>query len=158
MIGSNDGRIQAIYSDNIYADYYIQPIYIPGLDVTNGYENWTAPGGTAAVQQALSTSANLGFRAKIDEYDYSYGFIYPTKDEFSLPEGLIQYKPIDPTKANAFQIYKDTNRYAATESANKIAQAPYVNVPFEWVSKGEDSYGILQYKFTSDSLVGKWKE
>ena len=158
VLGSNNGRIQAAYSDNIYSGYYIQPLYIPGLDVTRGYEDWrilpsVLSGNTTAdtiVTNALTATdtASASPRAKIDEYDYSYGFIYPEQYDFALPAGIIS-PPTganDNQRANAFQIYKYTNNYFQADSGNRVIMCPDLTIvqdKFQWVNKGEEGYLTL---------------
>ena len=95
VLGSNNKRIQSAFSEEIYGDYFIQPLKIDGLNYNIGEEDkWTYSG---AITQ-------IGKRVMIKSYDMSFGYIYPMEGDDGIPEG-----DIVPDRANAFRIYKRGN-------------------------------------------------
>ena len=95
VLGSNNKRIQSVFSEEIYGDYFIQPLKIDGLNYTIGKEDkWTYSG---AITQ-------IGNRVMIKSYDMSFGYIYPMEGDDGILEG-----DIVSGQANAFRIYKRGN-------------------------------------------------
>ncbi len=91
ILGSTPKRIQGKYSEYIYKDYYIQL-----LDNNN---------------------ESVGSRARISNYDYSFGYIYPQ-------EGQLTQENIN--SAQGFKIYRNTNdpQYIQTD---RVANYIYKN-------------------------------
>lgn len=116
LLGSYNERIQSTKSDKIYSDYYIQPIYIPKNDGTEGIIDTDTDGYITNVKKYDGFGgANgwkfVGSRALIQSYDYSFGYIYPTTGVAGLSTDVIGdgngfFKS---GSANAFCIYKFNN-------------------------------------------------
>ena len=114
VLGSNNIRIQGVYSDEIYSDYFIQPVKISGLkfNAANPLQ-WTyipldsngniATGTNEDAEKTISQ--NDSNRAMIKSYDSTYGYIYPMTGEDGFSENTIV-----PDNANGFRIYKRGNK------------------------------------------------
>lgn len=143
-LGSNTERIQSVLSDEIYIDYYIQPVHIDGLS-GGAQENPTAWTHTGEI-------TNIGPRARIKNYDSTYGYIYPqTGSDGILVEAVDQKAAHEgkDTVANGFRVFSmsnDPNNLSVTRKASQVLS--HVCVPFEWqnyVSDDSLSYGQLVY-------------
>ena len=109
VLGSVPDRIQGLYSDNIYMDYYIQ-LCSDTFDAIN------------ATDKDLATY--VGNRVRISSYDHSYGYLYPQ-------DGFIEDEDIE--KAKYFLVYKwandpdyiETNRIADYATTTNIDEVKY---------------------------------
>ena len=153
VLGSNDIRIQSIYSDEIYEDYFVQPVLINGLKY-NPEEpmGWgvIAGSGDSGIYEDQSN------RVLIKAYDSTYGYIYPTTGENGFAPNTIV-----PSKSNGFRIYKRGN---SPENLTAYQQVVYVceypiddpedpemkskNASWAWsrsLAAPGESYGTLVY-------------
>lgn len=94
VIGSTADRIQGLYSEEIYKDYYIQ-----------------------LHEVASKTSEMVGNRVRISSYDHTFGYVYPVEGGF--PEDVIT-KGINEKVPNYFSIYKWPNDPDAVAAARKV--------------------------------------
>ena len=95
VLGSNNKRIQSAFSEEIYGDYFIQPLKIENLSYSHdNLKSWYYSG---SIKQ-------IGSRTMIKSYDMSFGYIYPMEGDNGIPEANIM-----PDQANAFRIYKNGN-------------------------------------------------
>ena len=112
VIGSTADRIQGLYSEEIYKDYYIQ------LN--------TAPYDVNASPESVADFM-VGTRMRISSYDHTFGYVYPV--EGSFPENIIT-DGIGTKKPMYFSVYKWPNDpevvaagrkvdYAATQTVNQ---------------------------------------
>lgn len=112
VIGSTADRIQGLYSEEIYKDYYIQLNTAP-------YDVDSSPESVANLM--------VGTRMRISSYDHTFGYVYPV--EGSFPENIIT-DGIGTKKPLYFSIYKWPNDpevvaagrkvdYAATQTVNQ---------------------------------------
>ena len=112
VIGSTADRIQGLYSEEIYKDYYIQ------LN--------TAPYDVDASPESVADFM-VGTRMRISSYDHTFGYVYPV--EGSFPENIIT-DGIGTKKPAYFSVYKWPNDpevvaagrkvdYAATQTVNQ---------------------------------------
>ena len=88
----NNNRIQSRISDNIYGDYYIQPVKIAGLNADHSKNSgvWWTCSGDNPIQ-------NNGPRVLIKSYDSTYGHIYPVTGDNGFTSG-----DINPSQAQGF--------------------------------------------------------
>lgn len=144
-LGSYMERIQSVLSDEIYIDYYVQPVYIPNLQLTNDDPTdweWSQEDGENGVKEIT----NVGSRARIKNYDSTYGHIYPQMGDSGLASGCIdQSSPASLTTANGFQIYSMSNN-ADDLSVTRKVWAAFNNytIPFNWetyISDASQSQG-----------------
>ena len=118
ILGSNDIRIQSVVSDEIYSDYFVQPVLISGLTFD--------PNTPTAWSYTGDISQNNSNRAMIKSYDPTYGYIYPVTGE-----GGFAAQTITPDNANGFQVYKRGNN---NENLNAYQKVSYViDVPLDSV-------------------------
>ena len=112
VLGSNNIRIQGVYSDEIYGDYFIQPVFINELkyDAENPM-SWT-------YNEESTILENSAGRALIKSYDSTYGYIYPMTGD-----GGFAADTIIPAKNNGFRIYKRGNN---PENLTAYQQVTYV--------------------------------
>lgn len=94
VIGSTADRIQGLYSEEIYKDYYIQ---LHKVDP--------------------KTSEMVGNRVRISSYDHTFGYVYPVEGGF--PEDVIT-KGINKSVPNYFSIYKWPNDPDVVAAARKV--------------------------------------
>ena len=142
VMGSNIERIQSYLSDEIYVDYYVQPLLltynnsdgtttpvtIHVLDETEG--TWEARNSSGARLDWEDVNTELvGDRVLIKNYDSSYGYIYPTTGDYGFPEGLISKG-----QANAFQIYSMSNNAEDLTTVRMVSVVPYTTIPWSWVN------------------------
>ena len=142
VMGSNIERIQSYLSEEIYVDYYVQPLLltynnsdgtttpvtIHVLDETEG--TWEARNNSGARLDWEDVNTELvGDRVLIKNYDSSYGYIYPTTGDYGFPEGLISKG-----QANAFQIYSMSNNAEDLTTVRMVSVVPYTTIPWSWVN------------------------
>ena len=139
VMGSYDERIQTVYSENAYIDYYIEPVGIEfdsGTDFLNfDPTNWK--GTLVDLDKAQNT------RTRIKNIDSTYGYIYPQMDEYSYPEDTIQRG-----KAQGYRVYKMGN------NPDVLTTTRIVNlgvgdraIPFDWednIADDSTSYGEIR--------------
>lgn len=94
VIGSTADRIQGLYSEEIYKDYYIQLHKV-----------------------GSGTSEMVGNRVRISSYDHTFGYVYPVEGGF--PEDVIT-KGINERVPNYFSIYKWPNDPDVVAAARKV--------------------------------------
>ena len=94
VIGSTADRIQGLYSEEIYKDYYIQLHKVDSR-----------------------TSEMIGNRVRISSYDHTFGYVYPVEGGF--PEDVIT-KGINKSVPNYFSIYKWPNDPDVVAAARKV--------------------------------------
>ena len=94
VIGSIADRIQGLYSEEIYKDYYIQLHKVDS-----------------------GTSEMVGNRVRISSYDHTFGYVYPVEGGF--PEDVIT-KGINEKVPNYFSIYKWPNDPDVVAAARKV--------------------------------------
>lgn len=94
VIGSTADRIQGLYSEEIYKDYYIQ---LHKVDP--------------------ETFEMVGNRVRISSYDHTFGYVYPVEGGF--PEDVIT-KGINKSVPNYFSIYKWPNDPEVVAAARKV--------------------------------------
>lgn len=94
VVGSTADRIQGLYSEEIYKDYYIQ-LHEVGSE----------------------TSEMIGNRVRISSYDHTFGYVYPVEGGF--PENVIT-DGIDERVPNYFSIYKWPNDPDVIAAARKV--------------------------------------
>lgn len=156
VLGSCDTRIQSVLSEDIYADYFIQPVFINGLTFNRSFPfDWRYEldeSGDAIRRQSEDTKTN---RALIKAYDQTYGYIYPSDGQQGFPGNTISKD-----RVNAFRIYKFGNN---VENLNAYQQVAYVcetpidkfggsddpqNASWKWVdsyANPGESYGEMIY-------------
>lgn len=96
IIGSTANRIQGLYSEEIYKDYYIQ---------------------LHEVKVDSETYEMVGNRVRISSYDHTFGYVYPVEGGF--PEDVIT-KGINERVPNYFSIYKWPNDPDVVAAARKV--------------------------------------
>ena len=140
VMGSNDERIQTMYSDKVYIDYYIQPVLISHLS----YDPANPMGWTNQNGQTEGTITEVGTRARIKNIDSTYGYIYPQMDETSyLADTIIK------GTANGYRIYQmgnDPENLPATRKVDMYVSAR--RIPFDWNDMGSNpstSYGSITF-------------
>lgn len=142
-LGSYMERIQSVLSDEIYIDYYVQPVYISDLSVENDADgNWDPTNWTNLTEdKEQGTIVNVGNRARIKNYDSTYGHIYPQVGDSGLANGCIdQSATPGSTVANGFQIYSMSNNEEDLATTRKV-EAAYNNytIPFDWETYESDA-------------------
>lgn len=153
ILGSNDIRIQSIVTDEIYQDYYVQPVFINGLKYDpNKPEAWTSSWEGSASWDTI-INANSSNRVLIKTYDPTYGFIYPVTGDSGFAADTII-----PEKANGIRIYKRGNN---SENLTAYQQVLYVcnqqldSDPSSWTwvpvqSNPSNSYALQTYHSDTD--------
>lgn len=143
VIGSYDERIQTIYSENVYVDYYIEPIYIPGVNFSDP-TNWSYSGDESDI-------TTFG-RTRIKNVDSTYGYLYPQIDDYSYPAGTITRE-----KANAYRIYQMGNDPDVLSTTRKVnILIGNMVVPMDWHTMSSDessSYGEFTFYVAQDDTV-----
>lgn len=131
VLGSNNKRIQSAFSEEIYGDYFIQPLKIENLIYNHDdLKSWYYSG---SIEQ-------IGTRTMIKSYDMSFGYIYPTEGDNGIPEANIV-----PGQANAFRIYKNGNspeNLTAYQKVNFMANKPLDSyIATEWNNNASYTIG-----------------
>ena len=150
-LGSNTERIQSVLSDEIYIDYYVQPVHIDGLSA-GAQENpaaWTHTGEIT----------NVGPRARIKNYDPTYGYIYPQTGSDGISTDAVDQKAAHEGKdtvANGFRVFSMSNNPENLAVTRKVYTVfSNICVPFTWQDYASDpsqSYGnLIYYVFPSDN-------
>lgn len=150
VLGSNNIRIQGVYSDEIYSDYFVQPVKINNLkfDADNPTQ-WTYTpldsngNETTSVNEdeEKTISQNDSNRVMIKSYDSTYGYIYPMTGEDGFSD-----KTIVPDNANGFRVYKRGNKDEDLSVYRKVVyvleSALDTLVADKWI--GDSSYTVGQ--------------
>lgn len=118
VLGTTVDRIQGPLSEKIYADYYIQLLDDEG--------------------------ENVGSRALIDSYDYSFGYIYPVEGSFTQEE-------ID--AATQFQIFKYGNNYQDIIDSGGNRFVDFATTLPMWGTNGVSLTGSNGTKYYATSFV-----
>lgn len=105
VIGSAADRIQGLYSEEIYKDYYIQLNTAP-------YDVDASPGSVADFM--------VGTRMRISSYDHTFGYVYPV--EGSFPEKVMT-DGIGGKIPEYFSIYKWPNDPEVVAAGRKVDYA-----------------------------------
>lgn len=105
VIGSTANRIQGLYSEEIYKDYYIQLNTAP-------YDVDAFPGSVADFM--------VGTRMRISSYDHTFGYVYPV--EGSFPEKVMT-DGIGGKIPEYFSIYKWPNDPEVVAAGRKVDYA-----------------------------------
>lgn len=105
VIGSTADRIQGLYSEEIYKDYYIQLNTAP-------YDVDASPGSVADFM--------VGTRMRISSYDHTFGYVYPV--EGSFPEKVMT-DGIGGKIPEYFSIYKWPNDPEVVAAGRKVDYA-----------------------------------
>lgn len=150
VLGSNNKRIQSVLSDEIYSDYYIQPLKITGLK----YDEANPSGWTFASSPVNGEEQNItqvGSRTLIKSYDMSFGYIYPVEGDDGIPE-----ENIKSNNANAFRIYKyGNNRENLTQyqKVDFVVERTILNNEWRWTSSianPSESYATEEWNRVTD--------
>ena len=110
VIGSIGSRIQGLYSNDIYRDYYIQ------LN-TQPYDVKTISGNNVTTEVSNSM---VGDRVRISSYDHTFGYVYPIDGGFL--DDVIE-SGINGKIPNYFSIYKWPNNPEDVSAARKVDYA-----------------------------------
>ena len=98
ILGSNSTRIQTVPSNEIMADYFVQPVKITGLKYDpNMPDKWSCSSNDPL-------NEGISDRALIKAYDPTYGYIYPVGGS----EGLLENLFINQV-CNGFRMYQRGN-------------------------------------------------
>lgn len=143
VMGSNNERIQSYLSDQIYVDYYIQPVQIYDRTIVDEEKGiWTCskidiPDGVP--------------RVRIKNYDSSYGYIYPQTGDSGFTADQIN----NSSAYNGFQIYSMGNNPEDLTETRKVAIANAQDaIPWTWNDYLTDlgqSYGTQVYYIPTSS-------
>lgn len=126
VMGSNNERIQSYLSEEIYVDYYVQPVrFNGGITVDNEELGLWHP--TISNEEPVP----VGSRVMIKNYDSSYGYIYPMTGDSGFAPNTIK-KGGSSENANAFQIYTMSNNSEDLTATRMVAVVPYATVPWTW--------------------------
>lgn len=149
VMGSYSERIQTIYSENVYIDYYIEPIKIAvPLDAPSGAN--TPPDLSNPTNWSLNNGKIIQTwtRTRIKNIDPTYGYLYPQIDDYSYEPSAIMRG-----QANAYRIYQMGNDPEVLSTTRKVDKAVQIGLPLDWhnlSSDGSSSYGqITFYTITS---------
>lgn len=126
VMGSNNERIQSYLSEEIYVDYYVQPVRFNG-GITIDDEELGLWHPTVSNEEPDP----VGSRVMIKNYDSSYGYIYPMTGGSGFAPNTIK-KGNSSENANAFQIYTMANNSEDLTATRMVAVVPYATVPWTW--------------------------
>lgn len=155
IMGSLAERIQTVYSDKVYIDYYIEPVKIavPSNGGGDSSENPEAPPVGEPTLPDLSNPTNwiLGDgkivqtwkRTRIKNIDSTYGYLYPQIDDYSFDPSAITRG-----EANAYRIYQMGNDPEVLSTTRKVDKAVRMGLPLDWhnmVSDSTSSYGQMAF-------------
>ena len=126
VMGSNNERIQSYLSEEIYVDYYVQPVRFNG-GITVDDEELGLWHPTISNEEPVP----VGSRVMIKNYDSSYGYIYPMTGDSGFAPNTIK-KGGSSENANAFQIYTMSNNSEDLTVTRMVAVVPYATVPWTW--------------------------
>ena len=162
IMGSFAERIQTVYSDEVYIDYYIEPIKIAvpsdtkkpspvSPDLSNP-TNWSI--GDGEIVQTWT-------RTRIKNIDPTYGYLYPQIDDYSFDPAAITRG-----QANAYRVYQMGNDPEVLSTTRKVDKAVQMGLPLDWYNMGSDSttsygqmtfhtvFGEVAQKITSSNTTG----
>ena len=126
VMGSKDDRIQTVYSENVYIDYYIEPVKIEFTEY-NSPTDWN---GTVSPISGQSTT-----RTRIKNVDSTYGYLYPQIDDYSYSTGTIT-----PQVAQGYRVYRMGNDPSVLTTTRMVNVAyDNVGVPFDWENMQADA-------------------
>ena len=141
VMGSYDERIQTVYSENVYIDYYIEPVAI-------NFTRYNSPADWSGEVVALDSAKNT--RTRIKNIDSTYGYIYPQFDDYAYPKDTIKRGV-----AQGYRVYQMGNSPDVL-TTTRIVNLAVGNkgVPFDWVDNLSDdttSYGEIRIYAPADS-------
>lgn len=138
ILGSNEIRIQSVKSDEIYSDYFVQPVYINGLEYDlDKPEEWSY---VDLGEESQTIDETRVTRVLIKSYDPTYGYIYPVEGSDGFRQGAI-----NPTNVNGFRIYKRGNNI---QDLTVVQQVDYVcENPLD---TSEDGYDYGEWSWSED--------
>ena len=154
IMGSFAERIQTVYSDEVYIDYYIEPIKIAvpsdtkkpspvSPDLSNP-TNWSI--GDGEIVQTWT-------RTRIKNIDPTYGYLYPQIDDYSFDPAAITRG-----QANAYRVYQMGNDPEVLSTTRKVDKAVQMGLPLDWYNMGSDSttsYGQMTFYTVSGEVAQK---
>lgn len=157
VLGSNKIRIQGVYSDEIYGDYFVQPVKINELKYDP--ENPTRWTFTPAESEDETISQNDSNRVMIKSYDYTYGYIYPQTGENGFVDEIIS---TDENKGcNGFRIYKRGNNrdnLTAYQQVSYVFDSPLPSLDNIVASKwNKDETYIIKQCVSFNNLIYQCK-
>lgn len=166
VMGSTIERVQSYLSEEIYIDYYIQPVR-PVDDNKNQYNVvvtdesrgiWHVENSSGTIVEDY-TLENIGSRVRIKNYDSSYGYIYPQTGDEGFGEAAI--KP--GSGAPLYQIYSMSNDPQNLTQTRMVTMVPHVTVPWVWEDMASDagrSYGtqVFYVEVAANSSLSEAQE
>lgn len=154
VMGSCAERIQTVYSDEVYIDYYIEPIKIavpsdtkkpsPVSPDLSDPTNWSL--GDGEIVQTWT-------RTRIKNIDPTYGYLYPQIDDYSFDPAAITRG-----QANAYRVYQMGNDPEVLSTTRKVDKAVQMGLPLDWYNMGSDSttsYGQMIFHTVSGEVAQK---
>lgn len=154
ILGTNNERIQSVPSENIFVDYYIQPV-IAKIGEGTSAEKATFDAQTGRWE--ISSGQNLTYeltsdnRVRIKNYDNSYGHVYPQTGNSGFSQQL--FLESNENRPNGFVIYKNTNDPSVMSDSRKVLAVPNMTLPWEWEDMADDSQSYaLQTYYISGTL------
>lgn len=152
VMGSFAERIQTVYSDEVYIDYYIEPIKIAvpsdtkkpspvSPDLSNP-TNWSI--GDGEIVQTWT-------RTRIKNIDPTYGYLYPQIDDYSFDPAAITRG-----QANAYRVYQMGNDPEVLSTTRKVDRAVKMGLPLDWYNQSSDStvsYGQQAFHTVSGEVA-----
>ncbi len=134
IMGSTTNRIQTVPSDEFAKQYYIQPIYMQGVD-PNNVDGWLS-------RTTIPSITQIGNRALVTSYDSQLGHLYPEKEKLTLKTDV---------EANGFYIYEIGNDPEDLTVYQKVDMVSNMEVPWEWqetLVSDSEQYGVQTYVTT----------
>lgn len=152
VMGSNIERIQSYLSEEIYVDYYIQPLRLKNIKVTDELiGKWTYD-TTPPAEGEEENIKIIGPRVRIKNYDSSYGYIYPQTGSDGLSSDTISKN-----SANAFQVFQMGTNPDDMTITRKVDTANFAQcIPWiwdNWEMSDSYSYGKQSYYVKNGSTV-----
>ena len=152
VMGSFAERIQTVYSDEVYIDYYIEPIKIavpadtkkpsPVSPDLSDPTNWSL--GDGEIIQTWT-------RTRIKNIDPTYGYLYPQIDDYSFDPAAITRG-----QANAYRVYQMGNDPEVLSTTRKVDRAVKMGLPLDWYNQSSDStvsYGQQTFHTVSGEVA-----
>ena len=143
VMGSCDERIQTVYSENVYIDYYIEPVAI-------NFTSYNSPTDWSGTVTTLDSAKNT--RTRIKNIDSTYGYIYPQFDDYAYPNDTIKRGV-----AQGYRVYRMGN------NPDVLTTTRIVNfgtderaIPFDWVdnlAEASTSYGEIKFYVPTSSRI-----
>lgn len=152
VLGSNIERIQSRYSENIFVDYYIQPVRIENL-IVNTDGTWRHP--LSSGEAGNTSITQVGTRVRIKNYDSTYGYIYPQTGDSGFAQGIIDAQNVATRAgvANGFYIYTMTNNPDDVTAQRLVNFYSPTGVPWKWtemLNSASNSYATQIYYIPND--------